>query len=821
MPRSNRSRRWIASGLAAVVGLLGLGMLSPVAATAEGSYGGPPDANAAGPETEATIVDMIDRSGLYGGTVPSATAQTPYPTTGLIDQRTVETAMIVLDDPGVPHDILAYCIDLGTQTLVGIHYELGTWTDANVPNLPYVQWILDNYYPNVPSIPAGTAAEKVRAVQGAIWYFTDQFVVNRFYPTERNAVRAIVEAAQAALGGGPVPPAPPLPTLTITPASIEGAIDGDLVGPYTVGGDVASAEVEITGTSVYRDALGTIPVADGDTVVPGDELWAEYDAQTAGQGFTLTAIATVVAGNVYLYDGNNPPRVTAQKLVLAATTDVPIRAAATIVHPDTGTFQVDVVLAGAAAGEQDEVELTATCVNAQLPSPIVATRFVPAGSPAGTYSFSFPFIPYFAGDASACDVVQVADGSSANVQVVTSIVPALVTIDSPATQTITVTDTYTIVPGDFQVDIDVVGAAAGLQGQIDLLASCDTGSGAVSQTFLVAAGTSGLSTAGTISAVPSGSVCSVSVTASGDDPDAELVSSVVTPLLSVVPPAGTATAVVENTYDTPSPVTGSFAVDVTIAGAAGGLQGAISVLATCDSGLSAPFTLPAGAATGTHRVATIGGVPVDAVCSVAQTVDGSNADAELAGTSILPASIVISDTVVEVITVTDTYAVPTPPAGSFRVAVTIGGAAAGLQAAITVEARCGDGSVVIVEPFTLTAGLAAGTYDVGTIPEIPVGDECTAVLTADGADADALLSSSSVTPASVIIADGIEASVTVANVYAAAPVPTPTPTPGPIPVTGPAEAGPLSWLGLVLIAAGAVIAGAVIVIRQRASSRVE
>jgi len=245
------------------------------------------------------------------------------------------------------------------------------------------------------------------------------------------------------------------------------------------------------------------------------------------------------------------------------------------------------------------------------------------------------------------------------------------------------------------------------------------------------------------------------------------------------------------------------------------------VLATCDSGLSAPFTLPAGAATGTHRVATIGGVPVDAVCSVAQTVDGSNADAELAGTSILPASIVISDTVVEVITVTDTYAVPTPPAGSFRVAVTIGGAAAGLQAAITVEARCGDGSVVIVEPFTLTAGLAAGTYDVGTIPEIPVGDECTAVLTADGADADALLSSSSVTPASVIIADGIEASVTVANVYAAAPVPTPTPTPGPIPVTGPAEAGPLSWLGLVLIAAGAVIAGAVIVIRQRASSRVE
>lgn len=207
-----------------------LGVAAPAAAL--GAPTADPDANPPGPSTEATIVDMINRSGLYGGTVPSATAQTPYPTSGLQNQRTVETAQIVLDDPGspTPNDILTYCIDLTTQTTIGVHYELGTWTEANVPNLPYVQWILDNYYPTVPSAPAGTAAEKVRAVQGAIWYFTDQFVVNIHYPTERAAVRSIVQAAQAAVGGSP-PPEPPLPTLTISPASIEGAVDGDLVGP--------------------------------------------------------------------------------------------------------------------------------------------------------------------------------------------------------------------------------------------------------------------------------------------------------------------------------------------------------------------------------------------------------------------------------------------------------------------------------------------------------------------------------------------------------------------------------------------------------------
>ena len=41
-----------------------------------------------------------------------------------------------------------YCIDINTDTYIGNGYALGTWDDANVPNVGYVARILDEYYPN-------------------------------------------------------------------------------------------------------------------------------------------------------------------------------------------------------------------------------------------------------------------------------------------------------------------------------------------------------------------------------------------------------------------------------------------------------------------------------------------------------------------------------------------------------------------------------------------------------------------------------------------------------------------------------------------------
>ena len=760
---------------------------------------------------------MRHTSGLYGGFVPSATAQTPYPTTGLQDQRSVETAQIVLDDPDTPagEEILAYCIQLDTQTTIGIHYELGTWTEANVPNLPYVQWILEHYYPSVPTAPAGTTAEQVRAVQGAIWYFTDQFVVNRFYPAERNAVRAIVEAAQAALGPGPTPPEPDLPTLTITPAALEGAVTGDLVGPFAVGGDVASATIDITGTRVYRDAAGSVEVLDGETVVPGEELWAEFDASVATQGFDLTAYAPVPAGNVYLYDGNNPPIRTAQTLVLAATTTVPVRASATVLHPETATLSVDVVIAGAAAGRQSEVRFTATCTTATAVT-LEYVRIVAAGSPAGTYAFDFPDIP---ADDTVCSVVQDADGSNAAVDVSTTIDPASVTLSSSAPQTITVTDTYSLVPGDFRLDVEIGGPAAGDQSALLFAVSCVGPSGTSSVTYPVAAGASGTVSAGTLPGLENGTTCHASLTEDGDNAGAELVSAEFDPYFVEVPPGGVGVILATLAYDVPVPATGTLAVDVTVAGPAAGRQSAIEVLASCAGGPSAAFTLPAGA-TGTHRVGVIGGVPVGTECAVTQASAGENADAELASATIVPATVTIADATTAIITVTDTYVVPTPPSGSFQVVVAIAGAAAGAQGAIGVEARCGTGADAIAEPFTIPAGAAAGAHVAGTVPEVPVGFECTAVLTADGANADATLSASTVVPSSDVIADGVLSAVTITNTYAVpspgpSPSPTPSPTPAPMPATG--GGGSIPWgVPLALLLGGLALAAIPLARRRRA-----
>lgn len=430
--------------------VLVLAMLSFIAAPAAASPPGgfdpsnppAPDPNPAGPATEATIVEMIHTSGLFGGDVPTAGALTPYPTTGLENERSVTTAQIVLDDPAGATDetILTYCVDLDTETTIGIHYELGDWTAANVPNLPYVQWILENHYPQVPASPStGTDAEKVRAVQGAIWYFTDRFVVSPAYPAERAAVAAIVAAAQSAVGPAPAPP--PLPTLTITPATRDASAPGQIVGPFVVGGSVASATLVVADTPVYADAAGTTPLANGATVSSGATLWARYEPDAPAPGLALSAVATVPAGNVFLYDGGNPPRTTAQKLVLAASADVPLRAAASIgvVPVETGTFAVDLVITGDAAGQQSSIVVEAVCdVGDEVRR---ATFGVAAGATGTVRAGSLSALPV----GSTCSASTPSDGANAGAVLSSSTaVPASVTIGAAETSVTTLTNVYAI-----------------------------------------------------------------------------------------------------------------------------------------------------------------------------------------------------------------------------------------------------------------------------------------------------------------------------------------------------------------------------------------
>ena len=441
---STRSARRPAVAAAVLVALLLTGAVaSPALAVPDADGAGVTDP--AGPATEATIVEMLHQGGLYGGDVTIDPATTPYPTSGITNFRPVETAQIVLDDPGVPgrQDLLTYCIDLTTETEIGVHYELGDWTEANVPNLSYVTHILENYYPAVPGAPStGTDVEKVQAVQGAIWYFTDSFVVPTSYPAEHNAIKAIVDATLAAVNGPPPAPAPaPVPpTLTLTPDAADAPTTGQLVGPFAVGGSVASSTLSTSGVEVFADAAGTIPVLPGDSVAQGAELWARHVSPTATEGFALSAIESVVGGNVFLYDGGNPGRTSAQKLILAVRANVPVRAAAAITPFAAGTLQVDVVVAGAAAGRQSAVTVEARCDTGGTLTTAAGT--VPAGSAAATYD-AITMTPLAAG--TVCTVTTTASGANATAALARSTtVPTSVTIADLATGTIVVTQDFAL-----------------------------------------------------------------------------------------------------------------------------------------------------------------------------------------------------------------------------------------------------------------------------------------------------------------------------------------------------------------------------------------
>jgi TQXA domain-containing protein/LPXTG-motif cell wall-anchored protein len=105
-------------------------------------------------------------------------------------------------------DAYAYCIDLGTHLVIDRAHEEGTWDAANVPNLGEITWILHNY-PASSNTPVATA----KAVQAAIWHFSDGFDLTTTGPQNSAEVIALY---QSILDNAVAVPEPQ-PTLQITP----------------------------------------------------------------------------------------------------------------------------------------------------------------------------------------------------------------------------------------------------------------------------------------------------------------------------------------------------------------------------------------------------------------------------------------------------------------------------------------------------------------------------------------------------------------------------------------------------------------------------
>ena len=90
-------------------------------------------------------------------------------------------------------ELSLYCIDINTDTFIGYGYHLGTWDAATVPNVGYVARLLEEYYPNTNEPAALTDLNrKAAAVQAAVWFFSDRYVVSTSDPLH-NAVVAIVD----------------------------------------------------------------------------------------------------------------------------------------------------------------------------------------------------------------------------------------------------------------------------------------------------------------------------------------------------------------------------------------------------------------------------------------------------------------------------------------------------------------------------------------------------------------------------------------------------------------------------------------------------
>lgn len=412
-----RPRRWRRAGLRVVAtagSVLALAFAGAVSSHA--TPGDPPD----GFEpildafSEVVLERMDHKSEVSGQLTQQTEPPAPYPPTGL-DDFDLDTALMVISDVETGQEAFTYCIDLRTRTWPGLGYRLGDWTEANVPNLGAINFILTTSFPYIPDSPAGlTDTQRVAAVQAAIWYLSDGFVLaTDVDPAIRNATAEIVKNA---LDNADVPE-PPSPTLTITPDTLEAPVSGELVGPFTAGGTASGVIETFGGSEVFFDEAGTQPVADGTAVPSGTQLWAKYlESGELDQGFTLTAAAEVPRGKVFLYDGSNPKVTDAQKLILALASDLSLRTGATITPYPAATLEIHKTISWSGnPAHLDAITVRADCTPAPAAG-ITTSATLPPGAEPGTHILTLGGLR--AG--STCTIVEVATGETDSVTLLRS-----------------------------------------------------------------------------------------------------------------------------------------------------------------------------------------------------------------------------------------------------------------------------------------------------------------------------------------------------------------------------------------------------------------
>nr|WP_231700939.1 DUF5979 domain-containing protein [Arthrobacter sp. zg-Y750] len=224
---------------------------------------------------------------------------------------------------------------------------------------------------------------------------------------------------------------------------------------------------------------------------------------------------------------------------------------------------VNKIFAGEGAGLQGAITLNVTCGAAG-----VFVIEIPAGT-AATVSQTIPNLPV----GTVCEVSEPVTGSNTQVTV-TPVLPGTVTITANGPNVLDVANTVDLNPGSLTVVKSVRGAAAGLQGDITVIVTCDAVG--IEETLTIPAGSAAGDYAGTITDIPAGTACTVTEPQTGAT---ELVA-VATGLPEVVEiqPGGDAQALVTNDV---SYVYGSLVLTKTITGPGAGLQSDVRIVVTC------------------------------------------------------------------------------------------------------------------------------------------------------------------------------------------------------------------------------------------------
>ena len=276
--------------------------------------------------------------------------------------------------------LLTYCIDLNTHTGVGVSYDEGTWTAANVPDIDNVRTILQASYPvrtvaqlqQASGIAGLTTQDAIAGTQGAIWHFTDLINLDRSVASQ-TVTSNVGMLYDYLLGVAANPAVEPAPALSITPATATATV-GALVGPFTLHVTPTTATATVT-----NDAGVGFTDGGGNPLVPtsdGQQFWI---TPTTVNSFNVNATAelAVPTGRVFLHTTTPANPELHQKLVLAKSDAVTTTASAsfttTAVPPTTTTTTPTIALPVVPSTTiPAEVTTTTSAVLAVLP-PVPST----------------------------------------------------------------------------------------------------------------------------------------------------------------------------------------------------------------------------------------------------------------------------------------------------------------------------------------------------------------------------------------------------------------------------------------------------------------